>query len=51
MKYLRRKLARFKQWILSIVIKRYSITPLTNDMMLENNRRYLKLKDEILNVL
>lgn len=51
MKYLQNKLSQFKQWILSIVIKRYSITPLTNDMMLENNRRYLKLKDEILNVL
>jgi hypothetical protein len=51
MKHKTSKLARFKQWILSVVIKRYSITPLTNEMMLENNRRYLKLKDEILNVL
>jgi hypothetical protein len=45
------KLKKIKVWILRIVIKRYSITPLTNDMMLENNKRYLKLKDEILNVL
>ena len=43
------KLAECKQWIIRIVIKRYSITPLTNDMMLENNKRYLKLKDEIFN--
>ncbi len=42
-------LNKLSEWIIYIVIKRYSITPLTNDMMLENNRRYLKLKDEILN--
>ena len=49
MKYLKTKLIQFKQWILSIVIGRYSITPMTNDAMLENNKRYLKLLNEILN--
>ena len=49
MKYLKTKLIQFKQWILSIVIGRYSITPMTNDVMLENNKRYLELYNSIIN--
>jgi len=51
MKYLRNKLVQFKQWILSIVIGRYSISPMVNDVMLENNKRYLKLYNSIINAI
>ena len=43
------KLARFKQWILSIVmVSSASPSPQVNDAMIENNKRYLQKLNKIM---